>query len=217
MSDERYIKKSKQIALKILGQSNNCLDSQALFNAARTVPELAAAWIRYWDGVVHEVPAQVIAAFARHYKQYRADLNLAGLYYNEQPPQHVNNCIILVGDTVSMLRLTGQHRVYILGKSTVQCSGRLSVIVNSPDADVTLNDTARAVIEAGYIECFDRTSVVGKGTITCHDCATLNVTGGHVTDHGHLRITAFGDVTIDTFTRRGITLNGNAQLNLRQK
>ena len=36
MSDERYIKKSKQIALKILGQSNNCLDSQALFNAAST-------------------------------------------------------------------------------------------------------------------------------------------------------------------------------------
>ena len=51
--------------------------------AANTVPELVAVWLKYWHGLITEVPQQTIAALSEVYDDYKDDINAAGVYFNE--------------------------------------------------------------------------------------------------------------------------------------
>ena len=86
MKQDEYFLRFQQLCIGILAQSDNCMESQQQFKAARSVPELVTAWQRFWAGVLHEVPEQVIKAFADLYPVYRDDIIRAGVYYNEAPP-----------------------------------------------------------------------------------------------------------------------------------
>ena len=86
MKQDEYFLRFQQLCIGILAQSDNCMESQQQFKSARSVPELVTAWQRFWAGVLHEVPEQVIKAFADLYPVYRDDIIRAGVYYNEAPP-----------------------------------------------------------------------------------------------------------------------------------
>ena len=97
MKKDPYFDRFQQLCIGILAQSDNCMESQQQFKAARSVPELVTAWQRFWAGVLHEVPEQVIKAFADLYPVYRDDIIRAGVYYNESPITNSGG-MVLVGD-----------------------------------------------------------------------------------------------------------------------
>lgn len=221
---DKYFDEFKRLSLSILAQSDNCQESQDLFRAAQSVPEMATAWQRYWAGVLHEVPEQVIKAFSAFYPTYRDDVIRAGICYNEAPPADAPASIVLIGDPASdattpegspsgsPLVIGNRHRVYILGSLPVICTDNANVHIVSDRANVTLRGSARCNIEAGHVEVHDHAIVTGRGHVTCYDSATVFLYGGSVTSHGHMAITAYNDAAVHSFTNRRITLNDNSTL-----
>ena len=243
MKQDEYFLRFQQLCIGILAQSDNCMESQQQFKSARSVPELVTAWQRFWAGVLHEVPEQVIKAFADLYPVYRDDIIRAGVYYNEAPPVGIypenpispvspsdaatvpsasplgptTNAMILIGDapaTVPDDSIHGRNRVYVLGDLPVTVTDNSSVHVNSDRAVVTVCGSARANIERGTLIARDRAVVNGKGLITCYDSTTIYVSGGVLHDKGHLDIIAYNDAVINSFTNRRIKLNDQAILNI---
>ncbi len=218
MTEDNHFSRFQQLCLSILAQSDNCQESQDLFRAANTVPELVAAWRKFWAGLLHEVPEQVIAAFNNFYPTYRSDLHRAGIFYNEDPSSVLGvfpaegSSVVLVGDFTVPLSLSGRFRVYVLGSTPLTCHGHSNVHVNSPRANVTLHDHCRANVEAGTVIAHDRSIINGRGDIICHDSTTVILMGGTLHDHGHLAITAYNDAVIHSFTSKKITLHDHAQL-----
>lgn len=236
MTEETYFSRFQSLCLFILAQSDNCQESQDLFRAATTVPELVAAWQKFWAGLLHEVPELVIKAFNDFYPTYRSDLHRAGIFYNEDPaavlsssllgdaiaeseaavsvasPAGPSSAMVLIGDSTAPLSLTGRYRVYVLGSTPLTCADHCNVHVNSPRANVTFRDHCRANVEAGSVTAHDRCIINGRGDITCHDSTTIYLMGGTLHDHGHYAITAYNDAVIHSFTSKKITLHDHAQL-----
>lgn len=242
---DTYFSRFQSLCLRILSQSDNCQESQRAFRSAKSVPELVTAWQFYWNGVLHEVPDQVLAAFDRYYPEYRDDIARAGIYYNEAPfpaspsstpdtspsstpdsspsstssissslPLPVPPSMVLVGDGDTPLIIEGRHRVYVIGNTPVTCVGHCSVFVVSDRASVTLLGRCRCNAEAGTITVRDRSVFNGKGIVTCHDAATVFLSGGTLDDHGHLDISAYGDSVVSSFTRHRIVLHDRATLSI---
>ena len=220
-----YFTRFQNLCLSILAQSDNCQESQDMFRATKTIPELVSAWQRYWAGLLHEVPEQVIKAFSQFYPTYRDDIIRAGVYYNEAPPiDHITPSIILIGDApeatvpegppscVSPLEVFGRHRVYVLGNLPIITHDNCNVLVNSSRSNVTLHDNCRCNLEAGNVILHDRSMLNGSGNVTCYDSTTILLMGGTLHDKGHLDITAYNDAVIHTFTSRKITLNDKAKI-----
>jgi len=220
---DQHFRNFQDICISILAQSDNCQESQTQFRAAQTVPELVTAWQHFWAGVLHEVPEQVITAFSELYPQYRADITPAGVFYNEDPDQcellpddfPLPTAMVLVGDGTETLTLDGNYRVYVLGSTPLVCHGHCNVHVVSDRANVTLHDNCRCNCEAGNVTLRDRSVLNGKGNVTCYDSTYVLQSGGTLTDHGHLSILAYGDTSINSFTRKRITLNDQSTLTLR--
>lgn len=82
---DKYFSRFQDLCTRILAQSDNCQESQQAFKSAKSVPELVTAWQFYWNGVLHEVPEQVLAAFNKFYPEYHDDIARAGIYFNESP------------------------------------------------------------------------------------------------------------------------------------
>jgi hypothetical protein len=219
--DKQYFIRFQELCIDILSQSDNCQESQNMFREAKSVPELVAAWQRFWAGVLHEVPEQVITAFSKLYPVYRSDIIRAGVYYNESPITNSGG-MVLVGDkpegvAINPVVITGRHRVYVLGDMPVTVDDNCSVHVAADRADVIVKGHARAVIEQGKLTARDFAFVSGKGNITCYDAATLYVNGGRLDDHGHMEIVASGDAMVYSFTNRRITVQANAKLYYKQQ
>lgn len=233
---ENSFSRFKQVSLAVLAQSNNCQESQECFRAATTVPELVSAWKNYWAEMLKEVPEQTIAALAEYYPDYRHDINLAGLYFNEAPPANALPSIVLIGDapeatvpdasasgsvlggsiadiaTNSPLEIVGRHRVYVLGNLPVDVHEACTVYVAAERANVTVYDNTRCTVAAGQVMAHNRATVTGSGNITSYDATTIIITGGTLHDHGHVAINAYNNSLIHSFTSRRITLNDQAQL-----
>lgn len=222
MAKDKYFDRFQKLCINILAQSDNCQESQNMFRAAKSVPELVQAWQRFWAGVLHEVPEQVIAAFGELYPVYRADIIRAGLYYNEAPvtpdgePLMTGGLVLIGdrpvdGDSVA-ITISGRHRIYVLGDQPVIITDNCSVNINADRANVELRGNARCNIEKGAVVARERSVVSGHGNITCYNSAIVSISGGTLTDHGHMRITAYGNAIVRSFTNRYITLNDNSKL-----
>lgn len=224
MNDKEYFSRFQKLCIDILAQSDNCMDSQIQFRAAKSVPELVTAWQHFWAGVLHEVPEQVIKAFSDLYPVYRTDIIRAGIYYNEAPPIGTSPAMVLIGDNASVpdssaigssLVIQGRHRVYVLGNLPITVTDNCAVHVASPRANVTAQGNSRVHIEQGTLIARERAVVNGKGDITCYDSTTIFLAGGTLTDHGHLDIRAFNDAVVNSFTSRNIHITDKAVLNIR--
>lgn len=209
-----YFDRARSLCLSILAQSGNCAESQAQFRAANSVPELVGAWQHFWAGVLHEVPEQVITAFAEVYHIYRNDINRGGLYYNEAPPIGTPASIVLIGDDESkVISIYGRHRVYVLGNARVIARENCSVFVNADRARVTVMDHARANCDAGHVEAYGHAFINGKGEFVSYDSATVYIVGGSLTTHGHFEINAYNPETvIRSFSDRRVHIHDGAQL-----
>lgn len=225
MKQDQYFRDFQKLCIDILAQSDNCQESQDLFRASRSVPELVTAWQRFWAGVLHEVPEQVIKAFGALYPVYRDDILRAGFYYNEAPPIDAPASMVLIGNSAPVpeasasgseapvpLTIAGRHRVYVLGDHPITCTDNANVHIVADSASVTLTGNARCNIERGTVTARDRSTVSGRGIIHCYDSTTILAYGGIVHDHGHLDIRAYNDATIYSFTNRRIEFHDNAKL-----
>lgn len=217
----RYFKEFQRLCIDILAQSDNCQESQDQFRAARSVPELVTAWQHFWAGILHEVPQQVVTAFASLYPIYRDDIIRAGVFYNEAPPDGYPNAMILVGnapvtaaDSTAPIIIGSHHRVYVLGDHPLMATDNANVHIVAPNAVVTLTGNARCNIEVGTVTARERSTVFGRGNVICYDSTTIAIYGGYLTDHGHLAIQAYNDAVIHSFTTRRITLYDQAQLHI---
>lgn len=231
---DKYFSRFQDLCIRILAQSDNCQESQKAFKSAKSVPELVTAWQFYWNGVLHEVPEQVLAAFNKFYPEYHDDIARAGIYYNEAPvslhstvtevsPSGEEGSVstpspsmVLIGDGDKPLHIEGRHRVYVLGNTPVTCSGQCNVYVVADRANITLLGNCRCNAEAGTVIVKDRSVFNGKGNVTCYDSATVFIAGGTLEDHGHLNISAYCDSAISSFTKQRIILHDQATLTLRK-
>lgn len=195
MKKDPYFDRFQQLCIGILSQSDNCMESQQQFKAARSVPELVTAWQRFWAGVLHEVPEQVIKAFADLYPVYREDIIRAGVYYNEAPPvgiyptdpivpvsptekatvpsgfpagPSVTNAMILIGD-----RRVGSDtsQLTIRGRHRVYVLGDLPVTVTD-NSSVHINSARANVTVTGSAR-----ANIEQGTLIARDRAVVNGKG----------------------------------------
>lgn len=219
MTDVNDFQKFQRVCLDVLSQSNNCAESQQLFGSAESIPEMVGAWQKFWAGMIHEVPEQVIKVFTEFYPVYREKIRLGGLYYDEAPVLTLSSpmasCMVLVGDGDEPLEVSGRHRVYIIGARPVICRGNCKVYVCADRAQVDIYDNCRCNAEAGRVTAYGRSYLNGKGTLACHDSSTVYIVGGTLSDYGHLRIDAYNDAKVDSFTSRCITLHNQAELTIR--
>lgn len=195
MKKDPYFDRFQQLCIGILAQSDNCMESQQQFKAARSVPELVTAWQRFWAGVLHEVPEQVIKAFADLYPIYREDIIRAGVYYNEAPPvgiyptdpivpvspiekatvpsgspagPSVTNAMILIGD-----RPVGSDTSHLVirGRHRVYVLGDLPVTVTD-NSSVHINSARANVTVTGSAR-----ANIEQGTLIARDRAVVNGKG----------------------------------------
>ena len=73
----------KQLCISILAQSGNCQDSQRDFGKVSSIKDMCDTWHKYWHGMITEVPQQVVQAFKDFYPDFKAEINAAGIFYNE--------------------------------------------------------------------------------------------------------------------------------------
>ena len=195
MKQDEYFLRFQQLCIGILAQSDNCMESQQQFKAARSVPELVTAWQRFWAGVLHEVPEQVIKAFADLYPVYRDDSIRAGVYYSAAPPignyptdpivpvspvekttvpsgspvgSSVTNAMILIGD-----RPVGSDtsQLTIRGRHRVYVLGDLPVTVTD-NSSVHINSARANVTVTGSAR-----ANIEQGTLIARDRAVVNGKG----------------------------------------
>lgn len=218
MSQQKdYFYNFKQLCISILSESDNCKPSQQAFQSATTVQQLVHAWEKYWSGIIHEVPQQVKDAFTQLYSVYKADINRAGLWYNEQPQTGGYRALVLIGDATpetaqSAVDIMGNHRIYIIGSQSVRIFGTCRAFISSRKARVELFGSVDANIEKGEVKAREFSRIHGKGTITSYDSAVVDIYGGTCEDHGHYEINAYNDSVVTSFTSRKIKLHGKARL-----
>ena len=207
---EKYVEDFKKMCIGILAESNNCMESQKAFKEAKSVPEAVAAWMHYFAGVVDEVPRQVAAAFAKMYDVYKEDVNKAGVYFNEEPPEGTTARVVIVGDCEKYLPIGARHKVYVLGKARVSMTEHAQATVNHPDAHIYAYNTVRVTMREGRAWMFDSSSFVGRGTVYAHDDCRIDISGGKVLSTGHKIIRAYGDTLVKTRSMQNVYLNDQA-------
>lgn len=205
MKKDPYFDRFQQLCIGILAQSDNCMESQQQFKAARSVPELVTAWQRFWAGVLHEVPEQVIKAFADLYPVYREDIIRAGVYYNEAPPvgiyptdpivpvsptekttvpsgspagPPVTNAMILIGDAPATVP-DGSPSGETASPSGLVIRGRHRVYVLG-DLPVTVTDNSSVHINSARANVTVTGSAranIEQGTLIARDRAVVNGKG----------------------------------------
>lgn len=207
---EQKAQRFKTLCIGILAQSGNCQDSQRDFNATDSIQAMCGAWHKYWHGMITEVPQQVVAAFDEFYPDFKAEINEAGIFYNEDSRQG----IIIVGNSSEPIHLYFARNAYILGKAHVILHNDASAIGRHPDCKVELLDNARATVQQGYGIARNRSTLTINGDAECYNSSNVRITDGTLTDHGHYSIQAFGTAVINTFTDRNITLFDKAEIHL---
>lgn len=215
MEKEQYFKEFQDLCVNILAQSGNCQDSQKAFKEANTIPQLVVAWKRFWNGILTEVPVQVVTAFAKLYSVYKDDINKAGVYYNEEPQSVPTQAMIIIGDSEQNIEIHGNHHIYVLGNAAVSVYDNSSVYVGSANANVSLYGYVRANVKAGMVAAHEHSYINGSGVLSCYDASVVNIMGGTLDDYGHSKITAYNDAVVNSFTSKKIQLFGFATLNKR--
>lgn len=198
----------KQLCISILAQSGNCADSQRDFGAIATIQEMCGAWHKYWHGMLTEVPQQVVSAFDEFYSDFKAEINEAGIFYNEDSRQG----IVIIGNSDTPVHLYFARNAYILGKAHVILHLQASAIAMHSDCKVELLDYARATVQQGYGIARNRSTLTTQGDAECYNSSTIRITNGTLQDNGHMQIDAYGDAIVHSFTDRNITLYDNATI-----
>lgn len=216
MSDFNSFKKR---CIDILSQSDNCVESQKLFHSTSSYADMVLAWRRFFAGIIHEVPSQVIKAFDELYGEYKADLNRVSIFYNESPKYSSFGDIIIMGNAPAENKkasypIYGKGRVYILGDIQVTAFDDVRVYCHSSLAKVRLYNHSVAFMDGGVCEVNDSASANGKGKFITTNNAIVNITGGSLDDYGHNFITAYNDSSVTSFTDKRIVLKDNAQLTI---
>ena len=204
MKQDEYFLRFQQLCIGILAQSDNCMESQQQFKSARSVPELVTAWQRFWAGVLHEVPEQVIKAFADLYPVYRDDIIRAGVYYNEAPPVGIypenpispispsdaatvpsasplgptTNAMILIGDAPATMP-DDSPSGETASPSDLVIHGRNRVYVLG-DLPVTVTDNSSVHVNsdrAVVTVCGSARANIERGTLIARDRAVVNGKG----------------------------------------
>ena len=203
MKQDEYFLRFQQLCIGILAQSDNCMESQQQFKAARSVPELVTAWQRFWAGVLHEVPEQVIKAFADLYPVYRDDIIRAGVYYNEAPPVGIypenpispvspgdaattpsvsplgptTNAMILIGDAPTVPDGSPSGETASSSDLVIHGRHRVYVLGNLP---VTVTDNSSVHVNsdrAVVTVCGAARANIERGTLIARDRAVVNGKG----------------------------------------
>lgn len=144
--------KFSKLVQQVQAHTGNCQESIDDFKACTNIPELVQVMKKYWATLIDEAPQQLKAVFAANYKTYAAEINKAGLYYNEIPPRG----IVLIGDMPKSFKnpievhssMKSLH-VYVVGKAHVRLYGDARCYCNCPDAVIELRDISVANVRAG--------------------------------------------------------------------
>lgn len=211
-TQEQRTQRFKTLCVHILAQSGNCQESQHAFRSTQSIPEMCEAWRKYWHGLITEVPQQVIDAFKAVYPEFKADINLGGIFYNEDSPTGT----VLVGDTDEEIHLYSSRKIYVLGKAHVILHNAATALVMNEGCKVELLDGSKATIKAGYGIARNYAHLVTCQEAECYDQSVVFITDGILHDHGHKKINAFGTALIDTFTHRLIDLYDSARIEIRK-
>lgn len=211
-TQEQRTQRFKTLCVHILAQSGNCQESQHAFRSTQSIPEMCEAWRKYWHGLITEVPQQVIDAFKAVYPEFKADINLGGIFYNEDSPTGT----VLVGDTDEEIHLYSSRKIYVLGKAHVILHNAATALVMNEGCKVELLDGSKATIKAGYGIARNYAHLVTCQKAECYDQSVVFITDGILHDHGHKKINAFGTALIDTFTHRLIDLYDSARIEIRK-
>lgn len=200
----------KKLCIGILAQSGNCQASQHDFGETSTIKEMCEAWHKYWHGMITEVPLQVVQAFHDFYPDFKAEINAAGIFYNEDS----RTGYVLVGDSDEPIHLSFARTAYILGEAHVVLHNQASALAMNAGCKIELLDNSRATIKEGYAIARNNSYLITSHQAECYDRAVVRITDGILQDHGHREIYAYGSATVNSFTSRLITLYDKARLNI---
>ena len=209
---EQKSQRFKALCIGILAQSGNCQASQQDFGETASIKDMCAAWHKYWHGMITEVPQQVVQAFHDFYPDFKAEINAAGIFYNEDS----QTGYVLVGDSDEPVHLSFARTAYVLGKAQVVLHNQASALAMNAGCRIELLDNSRATIKEGYAIARNYSQLTTGCDAECYDQSTVRITDGTLQDYGHRNICAYGEATINSFTSRLITLFDKSKLNIKK-
>ena len=142
---------------KVLAQSDNCADSNAMLDKCENYDQVRRFWEYYINGIINEVPEQVLQTFADYWNEYGDNLRKAGIYFNEDCAKW-DLCII--GNTDKEVHLRYRCKAYVLGKATVVAHDRAQVFSFCDDAHIILKDSSFGNIRKGTYEKYNFATVI---------------------------------------------------------
>lgn len=183
---------------------------------SKTVEEIATVLRRYWQELVSKQYADVICEeMPYHYEELKDGFNKAGVYFNECPQGVMQQAFVLIGNSDKPVHIYGNSSAYVLGKVHVIGHDQSRLYCDQSDGKIELLDYAKGVLTAGYAIVRNRAQLDASADCECHNAATVLITAGTLTDHGHMQISAYKDAVVNSFTNRKIALYNNAKLTIR--
>lgn len=177
---------------------------------------IAAVWRKYWRELVSEQYADIICEeLPHHYYELKDGFNRAGVFFNECPSSYMNRSFVLIGNSDNPIHIYGHAEAHVLGNALVIAHDHARVSCVQPQGKIELLDYSQGDITAGYTIARNRSSLHAATDCECYNSSVVTITHGILTDHGHLRISAYQDALVDSFTENLITLYDNATLTLR--
>ncbi|MCF0243414.1 MAG: hypothetical protein HUK06_01475 [Bacteroidaceae bacterium] len=162
-----------------------------------------------------QIPEEIKDFCEAYYAEFKDEFNLAGIFYNESPSTSIN-ATVLIGDSEDDIVINNNEpRVYIIGKAKVILYGKAKCECLTDCANIIAKEESKVVFDGGHVIAEGRSSVFGKGNVTCSGATSISLGGGIINDNGHRNIIADGDTIVNSFTNRNMKLYGNAKLNLR--
>ncbi len=205
---DQFLTLADQLRLK----TTNCENFKTEIQAAASVTAAFGVFRRYWQSVAEQIPDEFICVMSENYCWMKPYANAAGVYFNESPTDSPL-ALVFVGDMGHNLEVLDQQpRVIVLGKAKVTLDGKVRGECFCDKAEVTCRGDSRLRLRRGTAIAYDYSRVEGFGAIKTHDCSTAIIMGGELYDHGHLRIVAYNNAIIHSFTRSKIELYNSSQL-----
>lgn len=216
MEKEEAYKKLKEICTAACHERHACAEGYKQMLASDNVSQMMATWRANWDDIVNSKFSDI--ANAKIPDLYldptlRAEMNAAGIYFNECPKTAPEYVLVIVTDHDRIVDINDYAKCYVLGKACVRAWDHAQVYSEKNyRAIIMLYDYSYGhvskgeVVANGHSRLWTSTNAALNGSVTCE------AHGGEIRASSYLKIEAYGDTKVFSKTDRNITLYGNAKI-----
>lgn len=212
MEKEEAYKNLKEISKRACHERHACAEGYKQMLASGDVSQMMATWRKNWDDIVNSKFADIANdQVPALYPALKAEMNAAGIYFNECPRIAPEFVLVIVTDHDFVVDIYDRAKCYVLGKAHVRAWDHSQVYSEKNDEClVQLYDHSYGHISKGCVEAYGRSRLWSSTRASLHESAKCEAHGGKIHARSYLKIEAYGDTKVFSKTDHNITLYGNA-------